>query len=281
MVEEIVENQDHELPLEGVGRRLQREREARGISLEQIAEQTRISERHLELIEQDKFSELPARTYAYGFSRSYARALGMDEGEIVNDLRAELDNTLAGRPRYTPAFEPGDPAKAPPRGVVWASTIAVLLLAIGSYVFYGRFIAPGADPVPLVSEESLESAETDVAQAEAASTGSSQNVGTLPDQVVFTALEDGVWVSFYEANGRRLEQKLMAIGESFTVPADAADPRIWTGRPDAFAITIGGEAAPRLAEEEVTVRDIPITADALRSRVAVDAGSTVMSADPG
>ena len=281
MVEEIVENQDHELPLEGVGRRLQREREARGISLEQIAEQTRISERHLELIEQDKFSELPARTYAYGFSRSYARALGMDEGEIVNDLRAELDNTLAGRPRYTPAFEPGDPAKAPPRGVVWASTIAVLLLAIGSYVFYGRFIAPGADPAPLVSEESLESAETDVAQTEAASTGSSQNVGTLPDQVVFTALEDGVWVSFYEANGRRLEQKLMAIGESFTVPADADDPRIWTGRPDAFAITIGGEAAPRLAEEEVTVRDIPITADALRSRVAVDAGSTVMSADPG
>ena len=281
MVEEIVENQDHELPLEGVGRRLQREREARGISLEQIAEQTRISERHLELIEQDKFSELPARTYAYGFSRSYARALGMDEGEIVNDLRAELDNTLAGRPRYTPAFEPGDPAKAPPRGVVWASTIAVLLLAIGSYVFYGRFIAPGADPAPLVSEESLESAETDVAQAGAASIGSSQNVGTLPDQVVFTALEDGVWVSFYEANGRRLEQKLMAIGESFTVPADAADPRIWTGRPDAFAITIGGEAAPRLAEEEVTVRDIPITADALRSRVTVDAGSTVMSADRG
>ena len=281
MVEEIVENQDHELPLEGVGRRLQREREARGISLEQIAEQTRISERHLELIEQDKFSELPARTYAYGFSRSYARALGMDEGEIVNDLRAELDNTLAGRPRYTPAFEPGDPAKAPPRGVVWASTIAVLLLAIGSYVFYGRFIAPGADPAPLVSEESLESTEADVAQAEAASIGSSQNVGTLPDQVVFTALEDGVWVSFYEANGRRLEQKLMAIGESFIVPADADDPRIWTGRPDAFAITIGGEAAPRLAEEEVTVRDIPITADALRSRVTVDAGSTVMSADPG
>ena len=281
MVEEIVENQDHELPLEGVGRRLQREREARGISLEQIAEQTRISERHLELIEQDKFSELPARTYAYGFSRSYARALGLDEGEIVNDLRAELDNILAGRPRYTPAFEPGDPAKAPPRGVVWASTIAVLLLAIGSYVFYGRFIAPGADPAPLVSEESLESAETDVAQTEAASTGSSQNVGTLPDQVVFTALEDGVWVSFYEANGRRLEQKLMAIGESFTVPADADDPRIWTGRPDAFAITIGGEAAPRLAEEEITVRDIPITADALRSRVAVDPGSTEMSADPG
>ncbi|MBO6945301.1 helix-turn-helix domain-containing protein [Altererythrobacter sp.] len=281
MVEEIVENQDHELPLEGVGRRLQREREAQGVSLEQIAEQTRISERHLELIEQDKFSELPARTYVYGFSRSYARALGLDEGEIVNDLRAELDNTLAGRPRYTPAFEPGDPAKAPPLGVVWASAIAVLLLAIGSYVFYGRFTAPGADPAPLVSEETLESAETDVAQAEAAPTGSSQNVGTLPDQVVFTALEDGVWVSFYEANGRRLEQKLMAIGESFTVPADADDPRIWTGRPDAFAITIGGEAAPRLADEEITVRDIPITADALRSRVPVDPGSTEMSADPG
>ncbi|MDA0818682.1 MAG: DUF4115 domain-containing protein [Proteobacteria bacterium] len=267
MVEEIDIEPDNELPLEGVGRRLRRAREEKGLSLAQVAASTRISERHLQLIEQDQFSELPARTYVFGFSRTYARALGLDEAEIVASLRAELDNQTKQRPRYTPAFEPGDPAKAPPSAVVSASAIAVLLLAAGSYAFYARFMAPGADPAPLVAEEDSVTG-VDVATLSDAQTTSGASVdGTAPDQVVFTALEDGIWVSFYEAGGRRLQQKLMAMGESFAVPADARDPRIWTGRPDAFAVTIGGQEVEPLAEEQVTIRDIPITANALRDRM--------------
>ncbi len=280
MVEEINIEPDNELPLEGVGRRLRRAREEKGLSLAQVAASTRISERHLQLIEQDQFSELPARTYVFGFSRTYARALGLDEAEIVASLRAELDNQTEQRPRYTPAFEPGDPAKAPPSAVVWASAIAVLLLAAGSYAFYARFMAPGADPAPLVTEEDSVTG-ADVATLSDAQTTSGASVdGTAPDQVVFTALEDSIWVSFYEAGGRRLQQKLMAMGESFAVPADARDPRIWTGRPDAFAVTIGGQDVEPLAEEQVTIRDIPITANALRDRMteapepdAIDSGA--------
>lgn len=280
MVEEIDIEPDNELPLEGVGRRLRRAREEKGLSLAQVAASTRISERHLQLIEQDQFSELPARTYVFGFSRTYARALGLDEAEIVASLRAELDNQTEQRPRYTPAFEPGDPAKAPPSAVVWASAIAVLLLAAGSYAFYARFMAPGADPAPLVAEEDSVTG-ADVATLSDAQTTSGASVdGTAPDQVVFTALEDSIWVSFYEAGGRRLQQKLMAMGESFAVPADARDPRMWTGRPDAFAVTIGGQDVEPLAEEQVTIRDIPITANALRDRMteapepdAIDSGA--------
>ena len=223
---------DNELPLEGVGRLLRRTREEKGLSLAEVAADTRIAERHLHLIEQDKFTELPARTYAFGFSRTYARSLGLDETEIVASLRDELDNQDEERPRYTPAFEPGDPAKAPPSGVVWASAIAVLLLAVGSYAFYARFMAPGADPAPLVADESVEAVAGGAVQTGSETTSNTAG-GAATDEVVFTALEEGVWVSFYEAGGRRLEQKLMAIGESFAIPADAQDPRIWTGRPDA------------------------------------------------
>lgn len=268
MVEEIDIEPDNELPLEGVGRRLRRVREEKGLSLAQVAADTRIAERHLQLIEQDKFSELPARTYAFGFSRTYARSLGLDESEIVASLRAELDDQGQERPRYTPAFEPGDPAKAPPSGVVWASAIAVLLLAVGSYAFYARFMAPGADPAPLVAEEGSVTAADGGAQAGVQTGSSGEPVGATPDEVVFTALEEGIWVSFYEAGGRRLEQKLMAMGESFAVPADAQDPRIWTGRPDAFSITIGGQEVEPLSEEQITIRDVPIAADALRNRAA-------------
>ncbi|MGQ7830899.1 helix-turn-helix domain-containing protein [Altererythrobacter sp. Z27] len=259
MDEEEIVSHDGELPLEGVAQKLRRAREEQKLSLADMAGRTRIALRHIEIIERGDFAELPARTYAIGFTRTYARELGLDENQLLAELREELAQGGAHRHSYAPGFEPGDPAKVPPPGIVWASIIAVLLLAIGVYAFYSRFYAPGADPAPIVAEAEPAPAPRAAAAVPAAPAASA-------DEVVFTALEDGVWVSFYEAGGRRLEQKLMARGERFVVPEDARDPRVWTGRPDAFAITIGGQPAPKLAEQQVTVRDVAITAKALRER---------------
>ena len=268
MVEEKIVAQGEELPLEGVGQKLRRAREEQKLSLGDMAARTRIAMRHLGIMEQGDFAGLPARTYAIGFTRTYARELGLDENQILSELRAELADQGTHRRSYAPGFEPGDPAKVPPPAVIWASLAAVVVLALGIYAFYARFHAPGADPAPIVAE--AESSEEPVGISDASPTTSPV---TTADEVVFTALEDGVWVSFYEAGGRRLEQKLMARGERFVVPADARDPRIWTGRPDAFAITIGGQPAPKLAENEITVRDVAITAEALRARTPPGPGT--------
>ena len=85
---------------------------------------------------------------------------------------------------------------------------------------------------------------------------------------MFTALEDGVWVKFYDRGGTQLLQKHMAKGERYTVPADADGPQIWTGRPDALAIEIGGKPVPKLAETQGIMKDIPVTAAALLARGA-------------
>jgi transcriptional regulator with XRE-family HTH domain len=263
MVEEDAAETGAQLPLEGVGQRLRRAREAQAIDLADMAQRTRISLRYLESIEGGTFEDLPARTYALGFTRTYARELGLDENKLIDELRRELSDGGSQKQAYTPAFEPGDPAKVPPVGLIWISAIAAVILAIGAYAFYARFFAPGADPEPLVAQ-----AEPPAPLAQARDTvPPATPTAAAPDEVVFTALEEGVWVSFYEAGGRRLEQKLMAQGEQFVVPQDARDPRIWTGRPDAFAITIGGQSASKLAEDETVIRDVVITAEALRARV--------------
>lgn len=263
---DIVEIGD-ELPLEGVGDKLRRAREAEELSLEEMAKRTRIALRHLEMIEQDNFSDLPGRTYAFGFSRTYARELGLDDNRLIGQLRDQLADSGHRRPVYQPGFEPGDPGKVPPPGIIIVSALAVLVLAVGVYAFYARFFAPGADPAPLVAEAGPSStAETPALAAGAGAAPVAATDAVPSDQVVFTALEEGVWVSFYEAGGRRLEQKLMALGETFVVPAEARDPRIWTGRPDAFAITVGGETVPKLSEDEVVIRDVAITAEALQER---------------
>ena len=77
-------------PDTGVGSRLKAARESAGQSLPQMAAQTKIPVRMLELLEAGNFAALPARTYATGFTRTYARALGLDEQAMVASVRAEL-----------------------------------------------------------------------------------------------------------------------------------------------------------------------------------------------
>lgn len=63
---------------------LRRQREARDVSLRDIADRTKISLRYLEAMEEDRFDLLPAPLFAKGFLREYARYVGLSPDEVVN-----------------------------------------------------------------------------------------------------------------------------------------------------------------------------------------------------
>ena len=63
------------------GDRLRREREMRGITLDEITESTKISRRHLEALEGEHFNQLPGGVFNKGFVRAYAHFLGIDEDQ--------------------------------------------------------------------------------------------------------------------------------------------------------------------------------------------------------
>ena len=250
-----------ELPLEGAGDRLRHAREAQGKSIEEIGEETRIPQRHLETIEAGHFDELPSRTYAIGFSRTYARAVGLDENEILDMVRVELAEGGEREHASASSFEPGDPARIPGRGLAWFSAFAALILIVGLLAFFGDRVFPGAGPGSILPDE--EAQET-VAPPQAAS-ARAETPQAPSGAVVFTAIGDNVWVRFTDGEERLLEKQLVE-GESFTIPADAQDPRINTGRPDLLAITIGGQSVAKLADEPVTIGDAQVSAQALSAR---------------
>ena len=70
------------------GERMQREREMRGVTLDEIAESTKISSRNLRALEKEEFDELPGGIFNKGFVRAYARYLGIDEDQAVADFVA-------------------------------------------------------------------------------------------------------------------------------------------------------------------------------------------------
>ncbi len=68
------------------GERMQREREMRGVTLEEISESTKISSRCLQALEEEEFDKLPGGIFNKGFVRAYARHLGIDEDQAVADF---------------------------------------------------------------------------------------------------------------------------------------------------------------------------------------------------
>lgn len=70
------------------GDKLRRERELRGVTLEEIAEATKIGTRSLKALEEEQFDRLPGGIFNKGFVRAYAKFLGLDEEQAVADFMA-------------------------------------------------------------------------------------------------------------------------------------------------------------------------------------------------
>ncbi len=242
----------------GAGGMLRRAREEQSLSLADIAMRTRIPIRQLEVIEAGAFDSLPSRTYAIGFARTYARAMGLNEAEVTKAVRAELGDSSEPRGAMAGGMEPGDPAKLPSRGLAWAGALAAVLLAAGLFAWFSEYFRAGEGAPPVVAE----TPEPVVAESPPAALPAPTGGGT----VVFTALEDGVWVRLFEEGGARYLEKTLTKGESFTVPTTARDPRLNTARPDALALTIDGQPAAPLAERPAVLASEPVAAAVLLAR---------------
>src|SRR5919198_4249252 len=104
-------------------------RESQGISLDQIAQKTRISVRFLSAIENEDFHVLPGGIFNRGFVKTFAEALGLNAEEAVAEFQ-----------RITAEHEPSDVAPAsttdtpkPSRNIY---LVPIFVLAIAIAIFY-------------------------------------------------------------------------------------------------------------------------------------------------
>ena len=240
MDEELVE-----ADVPSVGERLRAAREEKGLSLEDVAAQTRIPRRHLESIESADWNNLPAPTYTIGFARSYASAVGLDRTEVADQLRAEM-----GGQRTTATsevFEPADPARTMPKSLVIGAIVAVIALIILMSWLSRRSLDQPDEGV----------ANTPVAEAPAQQQPAAPPAAAAQGPVVLTAT-DAVWLSIKD-NGQVLKQGIMQAGETYQVPATATAPVLTTAKSEALKINVGNAIAPSIgpAATKVTVSLLP------------------------
>lgn len=122
----------------GLGVLLKREREKKCLSLQQVAEMTRLRSHMIEALENEDWSGLPAPPFVRGFIRSYAKAIHLDERSIL-----DLYNKVA--PATEESLRPL--VEIPTRARKKRFFLILMLGAVAAMIYVWRGYSP-SDKVP-------------------------------------------------------------------------------------------------------------------------------------
>jgi cytoskeleton protein RodZ len=113
------------------GENLRREREMRGVTLEEISAATKISVRFLKSIENEEFSRLPGGIFSRSFVRAYARYLGLEEDPLLEEYQlAAKDRGDVNLTQFSPPKTYSRPERRS-HTALWGALVAVVLMAAG------------------------------------------------------------------------------------------------------------------------------------------------------
>lgn len=131
----------------GIGEKLRKARLEQGITFEDVVKDTKIRARFLQALEEEDWDVFPGQVYLKGFLRSYSKYLGLNDAELLEQLKEILpkEQEIINIPRKMEL--PGRPRRK--MGIIYG-IIAIILLFAFQYS-YTHFINP---PVSLPSSTS-------------------------------------------------------------------------------------------------------------------------------
>ena len=137
---------DHDSEVETVGQELRAARLRRGDEIAQVSRALKIRKDHLEALEEDRLEDLPGKTYAIGFVRSYARHLGLDANAYVERFKREISGRAEDK-MHEPAPIHQDDGRRLPQGWRIITGAVLILLGWGAWHLLSSGISSN-QPVP-------------------------------------------------------------------------------------------------------------------------------------
>jgi cytoskeleton protein RodZ len=196
-----------------IGASLAAARRARGLGLRDAEQLTCMRAKYLTALEEDRFEELPGRTYARAFLRTYAAALGLQADRFVAEFDAQQPEPEEAEP--VSEFRPRQPFRLPSL-VPAGAAIAVAALLVWSAWTSGPAVGPPvqAAAAPRATAPAAVKAQTKVVTHPAP-------VRT----VVVRAVRGPCWIEAHRGGryGPLLARRTLARGETITFTAS----RVW------------------------------------------------------
>ena len=234
-----------------IGEMLRYERLKSGLALDRIAQQTKIPVRLLHAIEQGQFDKLPARLFTINFVRQYAHELGLDEEQVIAQLRVEQEPP-------PPAESPRTPNRPPVSAATLAGIAAgALVILLVSIAYEGR--RNNRTHPPAVTQ----SAEGTADRAALSERPLPQTVPATPESTnasnslhLVLKAQASTWVAM-KADGRNVFAGMLRPNES-KVLENATAVNLVIGNAGAVEISLNGKPIGPIGPSGQT-RDVQVT----------------------
>jgi cytoskeleton protein RodZ len=249
----------------------------RGVSLDEIAESTKIGTRLLRALEEEQFDLLPGGIFNKGFVRAYAKYLGVDEDQAVADyLQAagseEPDVQLIAHQGEWAEDKYAEPA-TPRRGFPFVPVlvlVVVLVVGFGGWRIYQQHVqekeaseaereasqtsgsTDSAQPAPLNAGQSSSPQPSSEASTQSSPSAPQPSSGLVANSSPTSATASGfevqvkttgrAWVSL-KTDGKVQVSGVLGAGQVRTLHADK-EIVIWTGNAGATQVSFDGKAVP-------------------------------------
>ena len=207
-----------------LGEKLRQAREERSISISEVSEQTRISPHYIKSIENDDYKTLPGGIFNKGFVKSYARYVGMDETEALQDY-AQLAVDAEDRPdedfrAYRPEVLTDDRSRASMVPTVAFAVIILALMTAGILILV-RYIGNRPETPAANSPAAVANSQTGNTAGNVQANTAESPAAVVADgiSIELRALGEPVWTS-YSVDG---EKKIQTIEADQSVKVAAKD----------------------------------------------------------
>ncbi len=262
------------------GASLRRERELRGVTLQEIAASTKIGVSMLQAIEDDRLDKLPQGLFVRGFVREYARFLALDEVKILNELSFHapqppvVDDAVGERGRRVSSRLA---ARLVNGGLATGVLVAVAALILSPSFSRKENHSASLPPVDAASVQgraTLSPAQATLASTELPAPVATSSVIPQPLQLTLTATED-CWIGL-DVGGDRVENRVLKKGESFSITA-RQNASLAVGNAGGLLVAIDSGPQRPLGNRGEVRRNIPLSPEAIG---ALSAGTSAAPVKP-
>lgn len=243
--------------MQSVGSYLRELRIARGVSLEEVARTTRVSQGYLQALESDAFKQLPAPVFTKGFIRAYCLALGEPADEALSRYRLLL-GTTATEPPLAPILRP----RARGHGPVLVSLI--LLIALGLGLFFLNLGLQGQLARPVVAPSATASAPKPVSTVSSAPAAPAVGQEEPSRSRLVARTTEPTWVRVQMDDGS-VEQELLPAGATREWVSDTRFI-LTVGNAGGISLELNGQPMPPLGAKGVVIQNLVIPPETKTSR---------------
>lgn len=224
-----------------LGEKLRQAREDRGLTISEVAEQTRISALYLESIENNDYRTLPGGIFNKGFVKSYARHVGLNEQDALQDyaaLLSEQGSDVGDDPKtYRPEVLTDDRSRSGLFPTLIFSVIIVGLMVWGIMAFL-RYYSANQNQQPAATDTNANKQANSNTQTTPTPTPA---ISTNEIKVEFKALTEPIALTYW-TDGKMASKNVVPNEPLSFTAQQSVKFRYYRGfTPDKIQLTVNGK----------------------------------------